>query len=175
MDTARGDGLPLRDEKGLILITMLLLMVVISLIGVIAVNTSMVDIQISGNLRKGALAFQGAEAGVDLSIGIIENTILNGSLTPSAPVGVISSLDTSNLGTEIMGGDDYNSDGPDSSPDVGIDDLNGVTVTTDIDRLYSYQIPGGAAPFAMGYEGIGAGAGRGGTGVLYRIDSEATM
>ncbi len=162
----------LDNERGIILITMLLLMVIISLIGMIAINTSVVDIQISGNLRKGTAAFHGAEAGVDLSIGVIENTIVNGTLTPSGPVGLITSIDTANLGTEILGGDDYNTDTPSGSPDVVMNNLNNTTVNTDIDRLYSYQLPGGAAQFAMGYEGIGAGAGGGGTAVLYRIDSE---
>lgn len=164
----------MNGERGLILITMLLLMVIISLIGVIAINTSTVDIRISGNLREGTSLFHGAEAGVDLSIGIIENTIMNGALTPSAPVGLITGLDTIDLEKEIMGGSDYNNDTPESTPpDVEMGDINGVSVSTDIDRLYSYQLPGGAAQFAMGYEGVGAGAGGGGTAIIYRIDSEA--
>lgn len=163
----------LKNEKGAILITMLLLMVIITLIGIIAINISNVDIQISGQTKRVSKAFEGAEAGVELAVPVIENVLADGTF-PSVPSGI--TLDTANLGTEINGGSDYNTDKPsDATPDVKISDLNGVEVKVDIDRLYTFIIPGGALEFASGYEGIGAGAAGGGVGVLYRIDSQGSM
>jgi len=168
----------LNNEKGAILITMLLLMVIVTLIGVIAINTATVDIQISGNLKRVSTAFAGAEAGIELSIPIIENTIANGTLTPAAATGVITGLDTTNLEGEITGGRDNDPDfptGTGASPDITLSNLGEVKVDADIDRLYSVTVGGGSLEFASGYEGIGAGAAGGGVGVLYKVDSEGSM
>lgn len=169
----------LNNEKGAILITMILLMVIVTLIGVIAINTATVDIQISGNLKKVSTAFAGAEAGIELSIPIIENTIANGALTPSAPIGVITGLDTANLDDEITGGMDNDADFPAGTgalgPDISLSKLGKVKIDADIDRLYSVAVGGGSLEFASGYEGIGAGAAGGGVGVLYKVDSVGTM
>ena len=177
----------LNNEKGTILITMLLLMVIVTLIGVIAINTATVDIQISGNLRRVSTAFEGAEAGVDLSIPLIESTLAMGQLSissvavattiPPFASGANATLDASDtvtLGTEITGGTDYHTDTSSSGTDISITNLNGVAVNVDIDRLYSYTIAGGSIEFASGYEGVGAGAAGGGTGVLYSVDSQGS-
>jgi len=179
----------LKNEKGTILITMLLLMVIVTLIGVIAINTATVDIQISGNLKRVSTASQGAEAGIDLSIPLIESTLAMGQLSISSatvsttitfPSGsgttaALDATDTVTLGTEITGGTDYHTDTSSSGADLSITNLNGVAVSVDIDRMYSYMIAGGSIEFASGYEGVGAGAAGGGTGVLYSVDSQGTM
>ncbi len=162
------------SEKGTVLITMLILMVIITIMGVIAINTSTIDIQISTNTRNATSAFESTEAGVNLSEAVIEWTILYSSLTPSSATGIITSLDTTNLLSEIMGGMDKASDTPQSTPDIGIS-LNGVTVNVDIDRLYSAVVKGGALKFAAGYEGVGVGAGGGGVEVLYWIESQGSI
>jgi four helix bundle protein len=179
------------NEKGAILITMLLLMVIVTLLGVIAINTSTIDIQITGHSKREALALQGAEAGIDLSIPIIESTLAMGQLSTStttvSTAFIFSSgsgsgygtagatLDTVSLSTEITGGSDYNTDTAAASPDIAITDLKGVDVNVDIDRLYSYALAGGSLEFASGYEGAGAGAGGGGVGILYGIDSQGAL
>ena len=167
----------LNNERGAVLITTLLLIVIITLIGLIAINTATVDIQISGQTKRSSMAFGGAEAGVDLAIPVIEGTLASGALVPPAPTGIITALDTGaapNLLGEITASSDYNTDTASGSPDITAE-LNGVDVQIDIDRLYSYQLPGGAIEFAAGYEGVGAGAAGGGTGVIYRIDSQGTL
>ena len=185
----------IKNEKGAILITMLLLMVIVTLIGVIAINTATVDIQITGNLKRVSTASQGAEAGIDLSIPIIENTLAAGQLTTSSTT--ISSSFTfpasytasntaytvdlttiggtaTNLGNEIQSDVD-STEVSTFNADISLSDLNGVAVNVDIDRLYSYALPGGSLEFASGYEGVGAGMGGGGAGVLYSVDSQGSM
>ena len=164
------------NERGSILVTMLFIMIMITFVGLIAINTSSVDVQISGNMRRASSALEGAEAGVDLAVTIIEGTIAQGSLNPGGTTGIITGLDIANLGLEIMGGSDYNSDTPNSAtPDVSISNLNSVGINVDIDRLYAYTIQGGALTFAAGYEGAGAGAGGGGIGILYSITSQGSI
>ncbi|HHL39370.1 MAG TPA: hypothetical protein ENJ37_02580 [Deltaproteobacteria bacterium] len=169
------------NDRGAILVTMLVLMVIVSILGVVVINTSTIDIQISRNARSGSLAFGGAEAGTDLAVPIISNTIVNNTLTPSGTTGIITGLDTTNLQSEILGGSDYDSDTPTSSPDVTITDLTSgdpnstVEVRIDIDRLYSSTISGSALDFASGYEGVGLTISKGGTGILYRVTSRGSV
>ena len=72
----------LNNERGAVLITTLLLIVIITLIGLIAINTATVDIQISGQTKRSSMVFGGAEAGVDLAIPVIEGTLGSGALVP---------------------------------------------------------------------------------------------
>ena len=142
-----------------------------------AFGAGVVDVDAAAFDVFASLAFGGAEAGVDLAIPVIEGTIESGALVPPAPIGIITVLDTGaapNLLGEITASSDNNSDTASGTPDITAV-LNGVDVQIDIDRLYSYQLPGGAIEFAAGYEGVGAGAAGGGTGVLYRIDSQGTL
>lgn len=170
----------IRNEKGMILITVLLLMAIVALLGTMAINTSTVDVQIAGNLKRSATAFGGAEAGVDVSVPIIEETLAEGTLTPTT-YNVVGSdnvtrtinldpADDDSLGNEIGGASNYDGD----ISDFTVPDLGGVQVEVDIDRLYSYNLPGGAMEFASGYEGVGAAAAGGGIGILYRVTSRGT-
>ncbi len=172
MGRNRGIGMnTLNNEKGAVLITMLLLLIVITLAGIIAINVSTVDIQIARYTRESSTAFGGAEAGVDVAIPLIEDTLENSALQDD-PTGYAFDAD---LADEITGGSDNNTDTPNSAtPDITITNINGATVKIDIDRLYSYTLPGSNVGFASGYEGIGAGSAGGGTAILYRIDAQAT-
>lgn len=172
-------------QDGMVLVTVLLLMMVVAILGTIAINTSTIDIQIFGNLKKGSETMESAEAGVEISIPVIERTLAAGELEPtqltinSTTVDltkVAGTSDANNLGGEIAGASNYDPDTVSGTgtngPDVTMPMPGGVTVKVDIDRLYSYTLPGGALEFASGYEGVGAAAAGGGIGVLYRITSE---
>lgn len=176
----------LNNEKGTILITMLLLMIIVTLIGVIAINTATVDIQITGNTKRESIAMGAAEAGVDLSIPIIENSVSAGGLvTPTTADNNATSFTISgntitpdaSLEGEIF--EDQTAailEGFDAPADISIASFgtDSAGINIDIDRMYSYMIPGGSIEFASGYEGIGAGAAGGGVGILYKINSQGT-
>lgn len=166
----------MKNERGAVLITILLLLMIITIIGVIAINISTVGVQIAGNQKRVSTAFEGADGGVDLAIAVIENSLAAGTLDPTSFTisGSTNTLDTTTLGSEILGASDYNTDNPSDSPDISISNLNGVQVRVDIDRMYAYALPGSSLEFASGYEGAGAGAAGGGVGILYKIDSQAT-
>ena len=163
------------DERGSTLITTLVLLMVVTLVGIIAVNTATVDIQIAGNAKRATGALEGAEAGTNLSVPIIESTIVSGGiLTPSAPTGVITGLDTGNLANEIMANDVNDPDTPSGAPDVSITNLSRVNVNVDIDYLFTSAVTGGNQNMGMGYEGIGAGSAGGGAASIYRLQGEGT-
>ena len=172
----------LRNEDGMILLTVLILMFIATLLGVISINSSTIEVQISGHEKKTSTSFAAAEAGIDLSIPIIEQSLISGKLTPSA-FSVVDSAGVSRAVTMDWDNDqlykeisdpDYANDTDtteSATPDISIPDLGGVVVNIDIDRLYSEVIAGGALEFAMGYEGVGAGAAGGGVALYYRINS----
>ena len=59
----------LREEKGMVLVLGMLLLLVVTLIGISALNTSTYDILISGNERASVQAFYVAEAGINEFMG----------------------------------------------------------------------------------------------------------
>ncbi len=64
----------LKNEKGVVLIVALLILLVLTLIGISAVNTSIFEINISGNARVGTDAFYASEAGTQVGINQLPNT-----------------------------------------------------------------------------------------------------
>lgn len=172
----------IRSERGIILITVLLLLMVVTLAGIMAIDSSTIDLQIATNVKQASISFEGAEAGVDLSVPIIERTNMNSALTPGAfnVNGQAAVLDTTDLADEILGNLDNDSDTADASPDITIPNISptgayDLQVNVDIDRLYSVVLEGSSMEFASGYEGIGAGAAGGGIGVVYRIVSQGNF
>jgi len=187
----------LRNEKGSVFLIVLMLMLIMTLVGIMAIDTATIDIQIAGNLKRTTTAFEGAEGGVDVSIPVIERTMAEGSLAPAGLTDPpeITGADATNLGNEILGGANNDIDDPicedlngDGVLDAGEDtngngtlenedlcmNLNGARVGVDIDRLISDVNAGNSLEFASGYEGIGAGAAGGGMSVLFRIRSQGT-
>jgi Tfp pilus assembly protein PilX len=157
----------LKNEEGMILVMVLVLMMVIAILGIMAINMSTIDIQIFGNQKRSTEAFELAQGGSDLSIPIIENTLADGAL-PTLPntIGLATDLEDEIMGTTVSN-DDIN-----NLPDVTITMANGAKALVDIDRLYSQAVSGGAMEFAGGYEGVGAGTAGGGAAILYRVRSE---
>lgn len=164
----------LNNERGAVLITTLLLLVIITLIGLIAINTATVDIQISGQTKRSSRAFGGAEAGIDLATPVIEATLEQLILTPASIAGAVYSADILNA-SEILN-DQLAAELATFNADITFANIGqGVQVSIDIDRLNSVTIPGGAIEFAAGYEGVGSGAAGGGTGVLLQVTSQASV
>jgi hypothetical protein len=81
-------GKHLREERGMVLVLGMLLLLVVTLIGISALNTSTYDIRISGNERASVQAFYVAEAGINEFMGRfregVTNQISDGD--PSNPV-----------------------------------------------------------------------------------------
>ncbi len=159
----------LKNEEGMILVMVLVLMMVIAVLGVMAINTSTIDIQIFGNQKRSSESFEVAQAGIEVSIPIIENTLLDGEVPDFTALPEIV-LD-GDVGDEVLGVV-VSDDSVSNLPDVTVTMAGGANARTDIDRLYAQPVAGGSLEFAGGYEGVGASAAGGGTAILYRIRSE---
>ncbi len=58
----------LRNEKGVVLVIALIMLVVLTFIGIAAISSSIFEGKISGNERWGSVAFYAASAGVEVGI-----------------------------------------------------------------------------------------------------------
>lgn len=103
-------GPNLRDQEGVALVVALLLLLVLTLLGISAINSTVFEAQISGNERVGSAAFYAANGGVNVGISRLPNITAysgdvgsdaryrSGHLTSSSPQPL------KNLGTLIRPG-----------------------------------------------------------------------
>jgi Tfp pilus assembly protein PilX len=90
-------GLMLRDQKGVALVIVLIMLLILTLIGVSSVSSSYYETKISGNERFGTAAFYAAKGGVDIGINRLpdtsaysgnigsDETYRSGKMTPGSP------------------------------------------------------------------------------------------
>ena len=81
----------LRNEKGVALVIALLMLLVLTIAGIGAMNSTSFENMISGNDRTATAAFYAAEAGIDLQMNQIPNQLPN--LTP---------IDSKGIGTDAV-------------------------------------------------------------------------
>ncbi|RLA95341.1 MAG: hypothetical protein DRG25_00500 [Deltaproteobacteria bacterium] len=167
----------MKQEKGAVLITTLLIMIIMSLLGAAAIMTSSVDIKSSRQDRLKKSAFYAADAGVEIVPSIIDYYIK----TLPDPAGFSDNL-RSDLQeivqdqyflNEIMGYEENNdgsTDNPDNNPDLQIT-VDERQVKIDVDRIYTEHAGGGSAEALAGYEGTGT-SGFGGIAIYYRATSK---
>ena len=161
------------------MLTVLMLTIILTVIGIAAITTTSMDIRMAGGERLREGSVNAAEACMSSAVQIIQQTLQNSSipstLTSGTPLNPV--ITTNPLQSEIMGGSDGNPDSAD--PNVSGNAPNAVltiapyTVNMDIDRLYAKPKAGGSLQFAGGYEGTAGGAAGGGIEIIYRIDCYA--
>ncbi len=174
------------NQKGIALVTVMLVMVIMTVIGIAAITVTGLENRMAGFQRTGEAAFTAAESCAGIGVSVIQQTILAGQL-PITLIGVAGPVPTAaetgvlapnrSLTQEIMGQADNEVDTTVANPDIDLtqtNTMNGFTVRGDIDRLYAKAKAGGAAQSHGGYDGIGMGAAGGGVDIYYRITCIAT-
>lgn len=158
-----------RNEDGSTLIIAVLILLLGTLIGIFATNTSTIEIQISGNDKFHKIAFYGADSGV-YTVPKLISPIID---VKGDPYPLSSAFTFINLGT---GGDAFYKKlagfNP-SNPDLHIlfDLGNSNQVDVGVEKLHSTNLVGGGAEFAAASEGAGVG---GLKGIFYGLDSFCT-
>jgi Tfp pilus assembly protein PilX len=155
-----------RDNDGFILITVLLLLLVLTILGIAAINTSTVENVLSGNVRLRERNLSKADAGAEISSGLIERSVRESDITGFTNIVSPAFASTSDdyLPNELRA-TAFDPDTQDLA--FTVDSQN---VTVDIDKMYSKWIGGTAIEFASGYEGAGKSAGSG-FYTFYRINA----
>ena len=193
----------LERQDGVAMLTVLMLTIILTVIGLAAITTTTMEMKMSGAGRMRETTETAAESCVSGGVQIIQQTlansaipatILGGGTNPVIPTPLGVGAGQNPLQAEILGQCDQYQDSADPSSAAGSGTCgtssaayyapNAVfsiphpsspfTVNMDIDRLFIRPKPGGSIQFAAGYEGIGAGAAGGGLEILYRIDCYAT-
>ncbi|NOZ70284.1 MAG: hypothetical protein GXP46_13845 [Deferribacteres bacterium] len=159
-----------KQDNGYILVTVLLLLLVLTIVGMSAIGTSSLENMLSGNIRLKERNIAKAEGGADISPAVIEETVRTQDTKNFADI-----INDPSLPSELRS-TPFDPDGtPDASnnPDLAIDihpDNPGVDVLVDIDKMYTKWMGGTAIEFASGYEGVGKSGGSG-FYTFYRINS----
>ncbi len=159
-----------KQDHGYILVTVLLLLLVLTIVGMSAIGTSSLENMLSGNIRLKERNIAKAEGGADISTAVIERTVRTQDTRNFETI-----INDSSLPTELRSSP-FDPDDTDTSPDTSdlVIDLHadnpGPDVRVDIDKMYTRWIGGTAIEFASGYEGVGKSGGRG-FYTFYRINS----
>jgi Tfp pilus assembly protein PilX len=171
-----------RREDGIAMLTVLMLTIILTIIGIAAITTTTLDIRMAGGERLRETMVSAAESCLSSGVQIIQSVLGNGQIpatmtpgtNPQIPLPISVPPGTNPLEAEIFGYPGYVGYADTADPTAGgapnaILTVGNSTVNIDIDRLYIRPKPGSAQGFAMAYEGPGAGAGAGGTEIMYRI------
>lgn len=163
----------LKNNSGYILITVLLLLLVLTVIGIAAIGTSTIENSLSGNMRLRERNVSKADAGVNIAMPLIARAVRENDLVNFTNIinPVFPATDANYLPSELRSRQ-FDPDTQDVAFTVA--DINPAvtqTITVDIDNMYTTWIEGSAMEFAAGYEGLGKGAGAGGFYTYYRVNA----
>jgi hypothetical protein len=165
----------IQDQSGAVtIIFAVLILVVITLVGLSAMDTTTVELTIAGNDQRSRIAFYNADSGVYGIPKIVSRIVdVSGPVVIGNPAdsdcvadGATwdATTDQNTFFRQVMGYDDY-----DAQPDITMGQ-GGFNTQVDVERIRSRTLAGGGAEFASGVEGIGVGS-TGGVAIYYGLDS----
>ena len=163
--------LPLTDQRGLALITALLILITMTVIGIASITVTSMEGRMAGVMRTGEAASVAAESCLDTGVEVIMQTldISAGGQLPAAfdsPAGPVPAANHNALQAELLGQDDNNADTPSSNPPNLSMTFNNFSVAGDIDRLFIQPKPGTTLAFDEPQGGS--------VEILYRVDCVAS-
>jgi hypothetical protein len=171
------------NDRGVVLIFALVLMLVLTIIGSSATMTSQIDLKISGNTKVIRTSFYVADGGIMLSPKVISRIITDRAL-PTAPETPLLAYDdyAAAVGEDpvllkkIMGFamDSAYQSADDSTTDISMDQGTLGNMAINITRMSTQYLSGGGVEFAAGTEGVGVG-GAASAAILYKLDSWGTV
>lgn len=168
---------PARNQRGMALISALLLLLVISLLAVGLSMDSSMDVRGAAYQRFKARAFGSAESGLMAATDILEeNAFVGGWTNPDPPnaftfPNLSDQYDDIHPGTIdiLQDGAMYMAKNPDMDPIMEMTgDIEARIVTQYITSALAY---GGAIQVAAGYGGSGKGVGGGGGHIIYNVEA----
>ncbi|MBI4683260.1 MAG: hypothetical protein HY757_09205 [Nitrospirae bacterium] len=149
-----------RQDNGYVLITVLLMLLVLTVVGLAAIGTSTLENLLSGNIRLRESNLSQADGCVEISTAVIERTVRELDTR-----GFSNIVNDAGLSTELSS----TTFAIEGTPDV-ICAAAPTTINVDIDKMYTHYISGTGIEFASGYEGLGKSGGSGFYS-YYRINS----
>jgi len=150
---------PLNNEKGSAIIAALFILVIVTILGIAATNTSTLELQIASNDQLIKTAFYNSDSAVYGTSKLISHALNRseaiasgtGNDAPGITYLSIAADPAEDFYRQIAGFDEY-----DNSPDI--DYAPGIDSLADARRDRQVQMAGGGAEFATGAEGVGPSA-----------------
>jgi hypothetical protein len=170
------------NDRGVVLIFALVLMLVLTIIGSSATMTSQIDLKISGNTKVIRTSFYVADGGIMLSPKVIGRIITDRALPSASQTPLLAYDDYAKAGEDplllkkIMGftmDSDYQSN-DDITTDIAMDQGTLGNMAIDITRMATHYLSGGGVEFAAGTEGVGVG-GAASAAIIYNLASRGTV
>ena len=163
----------LRNEEGSVIVVALMILVVLTIIGISATDTTTVELQIATNDKFHKIAFYNADAGVYAIAKVASQAVNEKSsptLAPPLPLyyievdinGDYQESSTSNTFYRELAGHDPN----DSDRDIRLI-LATYNIDVDVTRIKAVTVVGGGAEFASAADGAGVSS----KGIYYDLDS----
>ena len=157
-------------EDGIAMLTVLMLTIILTVIGIAAITTTSLDIKMAGGERIRESTVNAAEACMSSGVQIIQQTLQNGAVPGTlTAAGANPVVTAAPLESEIMGYPGFLGFSDSADPTSGAFAPNAVltvsnyTVNMDIDRLYTQPMSGQPAGFGVPAQGAGVQ-------IIYRID-----
>ena len=175
-----------QNEQGFVLILALFMLVICTIIGIAAMNTSITEIDIAGNEKVHKETSYQAEAGYAAPVAALYEKNAYGSWADNEKFADLGSNEYVEMldGAFLLEGRDdaplYSGkwdknnqaiDTVEDSPDISIRIKNKFNLDMDVDKVDVRYIAGGAVEFASGAEGVGVSTHR----VIYNIDTIGTI
>lgn len=150
------------------MIACMMIMIVLTIVGIMAVSTTQIELMISGNDKVAKSAFYRADSGIFTAPKVVREVIKEG---PSVDISTMT-VTPESAGSQkefyrkVVG---YNTAQPD--PNISFTQGEG-NLNTDIFRSGEEQLPGESIEFASGYDG-GPTSSQG-VAILYRLSATGT-
>ena len=170
------------NDRGVVLIFALVLMLVLTIIGSSATMTSQIDLKISGNTKVIRTSFYVADGGIMLSPKVISRIITDRDLPTPLQTPLITYDDYARVGEDplllkkIMGftmDSDYQDEDLNAA-DISMDQGTLGNMSVDLTRVATRYLSGGGVEFASGTEGVGV-SGTASAAIIYKLDSTGTV
>jgi len=165
-------GQMIGNERGVVLVFALVLMLVLTIIGSSATMTSQVDLKISGNTKVIRTSFYVADGGIMMAPKVISRIITDRALPDLAATPLLT-YDTDNLLEKIMGYIEDDDPGTDTTDIVMSQGTLG-NLAVDVSRAGTQYLSGGGVEFAAGTEGVGV-ASAASSAIIYNLASRGTV
>jgi hypothetical protein len=170
------------NDRGVVLVFALVLMLVLTIIGSSATMTSQVDLKISGTTKVIRTSFYVADGGIMLSPKVISRIITDRALPSDTETPLIAYDDYAAVGDDpvllkkIMGFamDSAYQSADDSTTDISMDQGTLGNMAIDVTRTATHYLSGGGVEFAAGTEGVGV-SGAASAAIIYSLASRGTV
>jgi len=160
------------NERGVVLVFALVLMLVLTIIGSSATMTSQIDLKISGNTKVIRTSFYVADGGIMMAPKVIGRIITDRALPDLADTPLLT-YDTDNLLEKIMGYIDDDDPGTDTT-DIVMNQGTLGNLAVDVSRAGTQYLSGGGVEFAAGTEGVGVASAASAV-IIYNLASRGTV